>query len=708
MIKTGLTTLFLCFTLLLFSQTETDNESCTEPDKKAMKLIKVATSPKSDFQTASMAFLEAIEIDDEKALPYFLYAEYLNERALRKYEDYKAGRANLVQVRNQYNAVESKYVRVIELCPELHATPYYMLGYINYYIKKDQEAAVSYFNQFINYSSNDPDAFAEDYVDQKNEAILIVKQLEVAIKKAEIANEFYETKVPYNPVRVQNVSTADDEYLPMISPDNELIFYTRRGDFRSLGDVQSNIKEMFSVSQRPNVNTPFNKGEGLRPPFNTNEFDNYGGVSLSIDNKEMFICACKNEMVQGQQFLNCDIYVTYFKRSGRGGYDYEWTTLENLGSNINTATGWEAQPTLSADGNTLYFSAYRKSTNLTDIYYSTRKEDGSWSLAKPVPGPINTAGHDKAPFLHQDSETMYFASQVSEKRKGAGEPGNFDIFYSRKDENGNWTEPKNLGYPINTESNEVGLIVSTDGKLAYIATDKGKNAQGVDLYYFELYEAARPQKVLFVKGQLKDDLGDPIQDGKVEINYKESSESVEVNINGDDGKFAAVIKTETPQDVLISVKKKGYSFDTQKIEKSEIAAAKAGNSTYKSSQLALEIGELEVGKAFTINNILFATDSYELSKDAKFVLDQFIKFLKVNPGVSVELEGHTDDQGDDGANMKLSQNRANATKDYIVSKGISKDRLKAIGYGETKPIYENNNETNRAKNRRTDFRLTGL
>lgn len=689
-----------------FSQDEED-EACAEPNKKAMKVLDKALSGKSDFRTASMAFNEAINLAEDNVTPYFLYGEYLWFRAMDKFEDYKIGRANFAQVKTQFLALEDKYLTAQMLCPDYHASIYYKLGYINYYVKQDAEQGKAYFQEFMDYKNDNPDAFPDEYTSWKAEVNRLIQEIDIKKKEIKLENEFFETKVPYNPVKVKNVSTEMDEYLPIISPDNELIFYTRRGDFRSLGEVQSNVKEMFSVSQRPDVNTDFNKGEGLRPPFNTPEFDNYGGVTLSIDNKEMFICACKNEMNQGQEYLNCDIYVTYFKRTGKGGYDYVWTPLKNMGTNINTANGWEAQPTLSADGNTLYFSALRKTTKNTDIYFSTRQKDGTWSKAKAVPGPINTDGHDKAPFLHQDSETMYFVSQATETRKGAGTDGNYDVFYSRKDESGNWEEPINLGYPINTKSNEVGLVVSTDGKLAYIATDKGENAQGVDLYYFELYEAARPKNVLFVKGQLKDDYGDPISDAKIEVSYKESGDPVSININGDDGKFAAVVKTEKSQDVLITVKKKGFSFDTQVIKASEVAAANRGE-TFKTETLDLEIGELEVGKAFTIDNILFSTNSYALSSDAKFVLNQFISFLQENPTVTAELQGHTDDQGNDSENLILSKNRAKATMNYIVSKGISKSRLTSVGFGETQPKVENDSATNRAKNRRTDFKLTGL
>ena len=162
------------------------------------------------------------------------------------------------------------------------------------------------------------------------------------------------------------------------------------------------------------------------------------------------------------------------------------------------------------------------------------------------------------------------------------------------------------------------------------------------------------------------------------------------------------------QDVMVTVKKEGHSFDTKIIKAEVIETMKIEDKTYLEEEIDMEIGKIDIGKTFTIDNILFATNSYQLNSDSKFILDQFIKFLKENSTVTVVIEGHTDDLGNDGENLILSQNRASASLNYIVSKGIEKNRLKAKGYGETKAKFINSNSTNRAKNRRTDFLITGM
>ena len=691
MIKYLLSTAFLAVTISnVYAQDDEVDESCDEPGKKVMKLIDNAENDKYSEMEQTKFYTDALEMAPENAFVYYSFANFNYDRAQRIADNYSQGRANYAQLSKAYEGAATTYKNVIQYCPGFHSDPYYKLGLI-YYTLGDKGQAAKYFKEFLAFDEKDPNAYGPDYNMNK-------KDVEAILPEMEWFDQFYNNPVPFIATQVKNVSSPKDEYLPMISPDNELIFYTRKGKSDNPSGIINPVVEMFSVSLRKSIKEDFNSGHPLEAPFNTGEFSNYGGVSLSLDNKEMFICAC--EQVSYQEHANCDLYVTKFERSGEGGNDFTWSPLENLGPAINTPDGWEAQPTLSADGHTLYFASWREGSQLTDIYYSTRGDDGAWSQAKPVPGSINSAGHDKAPFLHQDSETMYFVSDCSEERLGAG---GSDIFYSRADENGNWNEVKNIGYPINTEGNEVGMVVSTDGKLAYF-TSRNQNSMGFDIYSFELYEEARPQTVTLIKGEVTDDQGEPVKDATVEIAYKESGESVEVSVNGDDGKFAAIVKTDEPQDVMVVMKKEGYSFDTQLITEEELKE----NDEPVIKGVEMEIGTIEEGKTFTIDDILYATSSYELSSDSKFILDQFVTFLNENPTVEVTIQGHTDDKGDAAENLTLSKNRAKGVLDYLVSKGVSASRLNSEGYGETRPKFKNDSEVNRAKNRRTDFKITSV
>ncbi|MFN5911666.1 MAG: OmpA family protein, partial [Bacteroidota bacterium] len=200
------------------------------------------------------------------------------------------------------------------------------------------------------------------------------------------------------------------------------------------------------------------------------------------------------------------------------------------------------------------------------------------------------------------------------------------------------------------------------------------------------------------KGELKDESGEPVKDATIEVAYSGTDEVTKVKVNGDDGKYAAVVKLDNPQDVMVTVKKEGHAFDSKLIAKEELKPEKV---TIKGNDLTVK--EIKVGEAYTINDILYATNSALLSEKSKFILKGFARFLEENPGISVSIQGHTDDVGEDTGNMLLSSQRAEGVKEYLVSLGIDKTRLNAKGFGETVPKVPNTSDTNRAKNRRTDF-----
>jgi outer membrane protein OmpA-like peptidoglycan-associated protein len=323
-----------------------------------------------------------------------------------------------------------------------------------------------------------------------------------------------------------------------------------------------------------------------------------------------------------------------------------------------------------------------------------RDENGTWMKAVPF-YEANTPGKDKSPFFHQDGETFYFVSSSTKDRKGFG---GLDIFYMRR-ENGKWTKPKNIGSPINTEGDEIGLFVSTDGKKAYYS---GRNQSDWNIFSFDLYEEARPKEVVILKGELKDENGKPVTDAKIEINYTQSGESETIKVNGDDGKYAAVIKADktSSQDILITASKEGHSFEAQLIQKENLTPEKI---TVKAEPLKIE--KIKEGSSFEIENLLFASGSTELMEKSKIILNGFARYLQQNPSIQIEIQGHTDDLGDDATNLKLSENRCKTVFDYLISKGVEKSTISFKGYGETKPKVPNTSDENRAKNRRTEVKI---
>jgi len=667
--------LFLHF-FPLFSQ----NDPCITSDKKLIKLLANAMGEET-FEAKTAKFAEAMQKFPDNAETYYLYAKLCSNEAtflMREEKTYSKGEGL------QKKAIPF-YQNAVKKCPNFHADCYYIVG-ATLLQNGDLKNAIPYFQKFVDFPQDDFSKLPEDYPQKK-------KEIESILEDVAFEKNMKENPVPFVPKKVQMVSSKLDEYFPMISPDNDLLFFTRKIDRKNLGDISSNIREEFTISSRADAKGSFTPGDPLPKPFNDGTFFNYGTATLSVDNKEMIICACRVEKVYNQDYLNCDLYTTTYKRTGKGGNDFEWTTLVNMGLAINTKDGWEAQPSLSADGKLLFFTSLRKGSRNDDIFISEKQSDGTWSKAKPF-DLINTDEKDKSPFFHQDGETLYFVSNSTKKRKGLG---GLDIFYIRK-EGEKWTEPKNIGYPINSTEDELGLFVSTNGKEAYYSSMKEGDW---DIYSFDLYEEARPQEVLILKGELVNELGKPIEGAEVEITYNDSGEKTQFKVNGDDGKYAAVVKVSQKQDITVSINKEGYAYNAKVIEKETLS--KTDGLSIKTGKL--KIDTVEVGKAFSIDDIVFDSDSYLLTTKSKYILNGLSAYLLKNSHLKFAIIGHTDDLGDDEKNRQLSQNRSDAVKNYLIEKGIEAERLKAKGFGESKPKFPNTTDENRAKNRRTEFEV---
>ncbi len=496
-----------------------------------------------------------------------------------------------------------------------------------------------------------------------------------------------ENPVPFEPVIVEGVSSAYDDYLPLISPDGSLALFTKAYMKKEVQSIYGDrFVEEFTVSKASDdEGLVFSPGEPLPYPFNTGK--NQGAASISIDNKTLFITIC--EFVS-RDYDNCDIYMS--TRVGDG-----WSELKSLGPNINGVKTWESQPSISADGKTLYFASIRESNigfdpnnPTSDIYYSTKDEKGNWTKAKNLGPKINTPGNEKSPFIHSDSQTLYFSSD------GHLGIGGYDIFFT-KFRDGDWTKPVNIGYPINTKNNDLGFVVNTQGTKAYFASNKLNGKGGWDIYAIDLYKEARPEKVFLVKGQLVDDNGYALSDAKLEVKNTRTEEVSEGVVDAETGHYAvAVTAKNEDDDFLMVVKKEDYSFSSTLIEPTE-------ETFEKPIEVNFEVKPIEAGKSVQINDIYYATASYEINAKSYAVLNEFADFLKTNSTVKVEIRGHTDNIGSVQTNITLSNQRAKAVYDYLLSKGVPKSNISYKGYGPNMPIADNKTEAGRAKNRRTEF-----
>ena len=274
--------------------------------------------------------------------------------------------------------------------------------------------------------------------------------------------------------------------------------------------------------------------------------------------------------------------------------------------------------------------------------------------------------------------------------------GGFDIFYSRKDSLGAWQDPVNIGYPINTVANEISLFVSTDGHKAYFASNNIDRLGGWDIYSFELHDNAKPERVLFLKGNLFSDSTHLPDDIELEIKNLTTQEITTVKVNA--GTYVSSITLGRDDDVLVTVKKAGYAFNSRYIS--------ADDSLFTSpSGLNFEMEQLKEGKSFNIDNIYFTNNSYDLSVITREVVVEFAKYLEINSSIVVEINGFTDNVGGRIANQLLSERRAQSVMDLLLMQGVSVERVSYNGFGEYFPVASNETEEGRAANRRIVFKI---
>ena len=578
---------------------------------------------------------------------------------------------------SQYRSREAEnYLRrLVSLCPDYNAEAYFMLARIEYG-REDYTKAISYLEKFL----DDIDRIKSDR-DYDN-AVYMLDQ-------ARFLNMIFGQKVPFEPYKVKEISTDDDEYLAIISPDGELAFFTRKSKAESSHGAiiwSERYKEQFMFSERRNGN--FERGELMPPPFNMQ--GNEGGATVTARNDELFYTICSNININGIAYNNCDIYYS------RLIWD-QWTPLVKL--DFNRDDSWESQPSVSADGKTLYFASDRPGGyGGTDIWVVYKDNGNNWGKPQNLGPGINTPGNEKTPFIHTDSQTLYFSSANRYDENDSLFPGHrglggYDIFFTRFT-NDKWSKPKNIGYPINSEADDLSFFVSTDGSTGYFSSNKIESNGKYNLYAFELYQDARPEKVVFIKGEIKDEFDIPVYDSKVELKSVTTQRVTTVDVDSFSGKYVATAIFD--DDFVLTVKKPDHIYQSRYIDKdSSIFTAPV--------EINFEIEKVEAGKSYELHDILYPTNSAELSNRSRVILDEFIVFLRDNPGIRVAIHGHTDDVGEDAFNLDLSKRRAHSVYYYLTTKGIPSSRLSWQGFGKTRPVADNTTEEGRAKNRRTEF-----
>ncbi len=459
------------------------------------------------------------------------------------------------------------------------------------------------------------------------------------------------------------------EYSPSLTADGKRMFFTR---------VTGNQEDIY-FSQKDSSGT---WSEAILLP-NLNTMENEGTHTISANGKIIMFTYCNPRAEI--PYRGCNIYASFLK-SGR------WTKPAFF-ETINSRS-WDTQPNISADGQIVIFVSKRKGGHgESDLWWSKRNTEGRWLAPENLGPMINTSLREESPFLHSDGKTLFFKSE--------GHPGmgSFDLFRSELQEDGTWSQPVNLGYPINTKDHEGALVVALDGSTAYYSRGDGEvnfDSKGSDLYAFTLPVEARAHPSGFANIRVFNEDGSSKLTAGLEL---KSSEGTYRKLRTDEDGEALVI-LNVGENYSLNIEKTEYYLHSERFELDRTNTAKTA---FEIRVYLRKIELEEVSEPTILKNVLFETGSFELKPESFFELDNLARLLNENLELKIEIRGHTDNVGQDADNQRLSENRARAVYQYLVAKKVDIGRLSYEGLGETEPIGDNGTEEGRKMNRRTDF-----
>ena len=618
----------------------------------------------------------------------FSQAKHTNSnRALKLYNDAMAA-YDFIDFRN----AELNFKRAIQNDPKFYEA-YMMLGELFFRQKRYAEAAENYriavkldslFYRPVFFNLATSEMLSGDYSNALIHFKVYIEQKEVSeqnkitaaknIKNCEFALEAMKNPVAFSPVSVgAGINTKDDEYWPSITADGQTMIFTRQVTGNSPFSNYSQEDIYISIK----TNDVWGEAFSVGPPLNTPQ--NEGAQTLSSDGKYLFFTACDRQGSLG----NCDIYFS-FNDNGR------WTQPYNIGSPVNTPY-WESQPSISADGNMLFFSSNRPGGfGGKDIWYSVLGADSKWKQPVNLGEKVNTEGDEMSPFIHFDGRTLYFSSD------GRAGMGGFDIYMTTMNPDTTWTEPVNLGYPINTYNDEMGLVIESSGKRAYFSSVREKS-NGKDIFYFDLDESIRPNPVSYLKGKVFDKETGGMLRAEYELINLSENKVIMKNSTNNSGDFLVCLPSGF--NYGINVSKDGYLFHSENFLLEGIHSAAE---PYIKNILLTKI---KTGEKIQLTNVFFATDSWQIKEESFNELNNLVRLLNENKDIVMEIGGHTDSTGSAEYNMTLSEKRALSVVDYLISKGINSDRLRYKGYGNTQPAGDNDTAEGRQLNRRTEAKI---
>lgn len=504
-------------------------------------------------------------------------------------------------------------------------------------------------------------------INAKNQKLILRRFNELTFRAYTYANP-----VEFDPLPISSsVNTSKSECLPAFNADGSVMIYTSLD--QSAGRHKNEDLYMTTIDE----NGDFSQGESIA---SLNTFENEGAHTFSQDGSMIIFTACNRRDSYG----GCDLYISFYKNG-------QWGKVYNMGPEVNSRFS-DKQPSLSADNKTLYFSSTRKGGKGKEDIWKVSFINGKWSDAENLGDGINTSENEGSPFIHADDNTLYFRSD------GHIGLGDYDLFVSKK-KNTTWSEPKNLGHPINSKGNDGALFVDLFGNTAYYTSDKLNGGSHLDILKFELPEDLKPEPVSYLKINVKDGESQENLIAKVKITDVTTNSTIKSMSTTNDGALM-VIPTGN---FAVTVSKENYLFHSENINidksKNHIDPIEYNIKLWPIK----EIEKKEISEPIVLHNIFFDSGSSKLLATSNSEIENLVSLLTNQPNIKIQIIGHTDDIGNEKDNLQLSTDRAKSVYEAIIAKGIDKNRLSYLGKGESEPISTSDTEEGRRVNRRTEF-----
>lgn len=541
----------------------------------------------------------------------------------------------LASVGKDYNAagIRKYFTKVASLCPDYpNALAHYYLAIVYYTDEKFDEAVAELKRYFEIYDANRTTEYEAVYEEASN-----------YLYWSTFLAEAYQNKAPFDPKPMLGVSSKENEWLPYLSPDGKTMYYLREvAEDRSAGFYKKEMVEKFLRLYSSTLrDSTFTEGAEMPMPFNTTS--NEGNVTLTADGCTMYYAMMKLK----NGYANCDIFTTT-KKNGR------WSPLTNAGTNVNGEKSWESQPSVTADGQYLYFASNRQGgMGGTDIWRCHRLPNGDWSRAENLGPSVNTAGNEKCPFIHADGKTLYFASD------GWQGFGGYDMYFININDT-YLQRPTNMGLPINSENDEICFGVTSDGSKGYYADKPSEGVDGIggsDIFFFDLYPAARPEPMVLSKGQVSSDSGKPVG-AKVQL-YRAGTNRSDYEADSLSGNVHLMLSMK--EDNLLVAQAEGFMPGVKVIKASTVKRSR------EESVGTVTLRPLKKGGKYTVPGIQVTSEG--LNRESRMMIDAYIAFLREHPMVHVRIEG-------------LTERTVKAVYDYMLAQKMRKERL-AFKVGDT-------------------------